>query len=617
MAKLAINPNELGDLVPKCTHEDNWPLRNMGPKYQEQLKEICHRTAAVRNRWKCDWLPMWDDAATEIGENVAAFENPAHVCAVHLSGGNVGVLRMDSVSGDCTLFLRLKRADWFAWADKHKVPRSAVRAFTKRVDRELGKKMLMDARAFKLELLSVHHPSVLALLCTMSRLNWLRLADEERDFPEVAACEKMGAFTLVALPPLPAEFEQCLGLLGHSAAFVKDNAGSDDDEVSLNTRSDAKPTDKAWGTISAGDQVVGSLAHLFEEGAAILHQLANPSLFARGLAEFNSAAPSHGRFLNKLQRGANAGPLPPLQPGDEASYLDPSDDEEPFAPALAAPALAAPALAAPALAAPAAVASKSKSKSKPKGSRAAGSTSRAAPIKRKRGSDSDEFSDSDEEASGSLSDTSEEEEEDGSSSSSSDDDDDDDDDSGGSGSGSDSGSGSGSGSGNTGPAARASVHKAATTTGAPLNSESDSDCPPPRASRKRARTEPAPAVPGVNGDQALLGVLAEMAKPCYEKLKQLDEDHGISGHTASSRQLSGDVELLQTARTPVALLAASLSINSTLAECLQTHHRQPDCCSIHYQNAHRLHQMAIQAKRFAEEMERTLAPPPRSGAQQG
>jgi hypothetical protein len=124
-------------------------------------------------------------------------------------------------------------------------------------------------------------------------------------------------------------------------------------------------------------------------------------------------------------------------------------------------------------------------------------------------------------------------------------------------------------------------------------------------------------VPDVNGDQALLGVLVEMAKPCCEQLKQLDRDHGISDHTASYGKLSGDVELLQTARTPVALLAASLSINATLAECLRNHYAQPDCCVIDYQNAHRLHQMAMQAKRFVEEVERTLAPPSRSGAQQG
>jgi len=604
MAKLVINPNELGDLVPKCTHEDSWPLRNMGPKYQEQLREICHRTAAVRNRWKCDWLPLFvHDRATETSDNVAAFEKAAHVCAVHLSGGNVGVLRMDGRTGDCALFLRLKRADWFAWADKHKVPRSRQCAFTKRMDHELGKKMLMDARAFKLGLLSVHHPSVLALLCTMSRHNWLRLVDD-RVFPEVATLQKMGSFTLVALPPLPAEFEQCLGLLGHSAAFVKDNAGSDDDEVSLSTRSDAKPTDQAWGTISAGDKVVGSLAHLFEEGAAIMHQLANPSLFAHGLAEFNGAALSHGRFLDKIQRGAKAGPLPPLKPGDEASYLDPSDDDEPAAAAAlaaAAPAAApAPAPAPAAAPAPAlAPAPKSKpvaSKPKPKAARDAGSTSRAAPNKRKRGSDSDEFSDSDEDASQSLSDTSEEEEEDGSSSSSSDDDDND---NGG-------GGGGGGGGANTGPAPRASVHVAATTTGASVSSDSDS--PSPTASRKRARTEPAPAVPDVNGDQALQSVLAEMAKPFCERVERLCNGRGTAMFSQHNR-LKADMHLLQQARTPVAFCAAMISIGNTLSD-LQAERFSSSCfVLVNREEAHRLRGLAAQTSQFADAVHSALSGP--------
>ena len=562
MAKPAINPNELGDLVPKCAHEDHWPSLDMGPKYQEQLKEIAHKTKAVRDRWKCDWPPMWYDAATEISEDVAAFSAVAYHCAVHLSGGNVGVLRMDGSTGDCALFLRLKRADWFAWADKNKVPRGAGRAFTKRMDRELGKKMLMDARAFKLGPLHMHHPSVLALLCTMSRHDWLGLTHVPSEPPGLPNVDELGTFTLVALPPLPAEFEQCLGLMGHSAAFVKDNAGSDDDEVSLSTRSDAKPVDAAWGTFSAGNKVIGSLAHLFEEGATVIHQLANPSLFTHGLEKFNSAALFHRRFLGRMQGNADLAMLPPLYPGDEASYLDPSDDEEALVAAAPAPAPA------PAGAAPKA---KTKSVAPRQQQQQKEPKARAPPKKKKKGSDSDELSDSDD-TSESGSDTSEEED--------------------------------------------------ATTSSGDSDEDGErdeptSDSPSPMASRKRARTEPTPPVPDVNGDHALLGVLVEMAKPCCEQLKQLDRDHGISDHTATYGQLSGDVQLLQTARTPVALLAASLSINSTLAECLRNHYAQPDCCVIDYQNAHRLHQMAVQAKRFVEEVERTLAPSPRSGASQG
>ena len=574
VAKALVNPNELGDLVPKCVHEDSWPSRDMGPKYQEQLKEISHRTVAVRNRWKCDWLPMWPLSAAnqEISADMAAFSNAAYYCAVHLSGGNVGVLRMDSGTGDCALFLRLKRADWFAWADKNKVPRSAGRAFTKRMDRELGKKMLMDARACKLGLFNVHHPSVLALLCTMSKHNWLNLADERTEPPGLPKVDKMCTFTLVALPPLPAEFEQCLGLLGHSAAFVKDNAGSDDDEVSLSTRNDAKPIDKVWGTISAGDQVIGSLAHLFEEGATVIHQLANPSLFAHGLANFNGAALTHGRFLDRMQRATNAAPLPPLYPGDETSYLDPSDDEEAAAAAAEAPATTAPAAAAaPKATTPAP--RKQQQQQQPKQPKA-----RAPPRKKKRGSDSDELSDSDE-SSGSGSDTSEEED---ATSSSGDSDDSD---------GSEDGEG-----------ARPLRENA---------SSSSPDSPSPTASRKRARQEfaSAPAAaPDLNGDQALHSVLAEMAKPFCERVERLCNGRGIALFSEHNR-LKADMRLLKEARTPVAFCAAMISIGTTLSDLQAERFSQSCHILVDREEAHRLRGLAAQSSQFAEAVHAVLSGP--------
>ena len=567
MAKPTINPNELGDLVPRSVHEDNWPSFNMGPKYLVQLKEIAHKTKAVRDRWKCDLLPTWHSPETEISQNLSAFSTPAFFCAVHLSGGNVGVLRVNGRTGDCALFLRLKRADWFAWADKHKVPRIAGRAFTKRMDRELGKKMLMDARAFKLGPSNVHHPSVLALLCTMSRHDWLSVTDEPTELLGLTSISLMGTFTLVALPPLPAEFEQCLGLLGHSAAFVKDNAGSDDDEVSLSTRSDAKPIDAAWGTFSAGDKVIGSLAHLFEEGATVIHQLANPSLFTHGLEKFNSAALSHERFLGRMQGNADLAPapLPPLYPGDETSYLDPSDDEGVLVAAAPAAAAAAAAVAAP----------RAKTKSAaPRLPQQKQPKARAPPKKKKRGSDSDELSDSDD-TSESGSDTSEEDD----ATSSSDDSDDD-------GDGGD--SDDEEAEGDEGP-----LHKNAPS--------SNSDCSSsPTASRKRARVEPAPAVPAPAPSPGITDLLIQMAKPCHEKLQRHLRNHGWSLLTRYSDQLQTDVELLQSASSPVALLAASLSIINTLID-VQADRARGSSTLVDRAEAQRLQEMlAAQTRKFSE-----------------
>ena len=577
MAKPTINPNELGDLVPKSVHEDNWPSLDMGPKYQEQLKEIAHKTVAVRNRWKCGLLPTLHSPATEISGDLYLFDTTACFCAVHLSGGNVGVLRMDACAKNCALFLRLKRADWFAWADKNKVPRSAGRVFTKRMDRDLGKKMLMDARAFKLGPSNVHHPSVLALLCTMSRHSWLPVASFgftcDNKFSSI---DEVDTFTLVALPPLPAEFEQCLGLLGHSAAFVKDNAGSDDDEVSLSTRNDAKPLDEAWGTDCPGDKVIGSLAHLFEEGATSIRQLAQPGLFMHGLSNFDSDSRDHACILEQMQSAANTKPLPPLYPGDETSYLDPSDDEGVFVAAVPAAAPAAPTAKAKAKS----VAPRQRQQTQPK--------VRAPPKKKKKkknGSDSDDSSDSDD-TSESGSDTSEEE--DATSSSGDDDDDNDDDDN----------DGSDSGSVNTRPPVDTTVNGAATAGGA--SSSSDSDSPSPMASRKRARTEPAPAVPAPAPSPGVTDLLIQMAKPCHEKLQRHLRSHGWSLLTRYSDQLQTDVELLQSASSPVALLAAALSIINTLTD-VQADRARGSSTLVDRAEAQRLQEMlAAQTRKFSE-----------------
>ena len=82
--------------------------------------------------------------------------------------------RSTPVTGHCTLFLRLKRADWLAWADKNKVAApSAEYAFHKPLDPKLGAMILLAAQRLRAGATGVHHPWVLALLCTMSGNDWL------------------------------------------------------------------------------------------------------------------------------------------------------------------------------------------------------------------------------------------------------------------------------------------------------------------------------------------------------------------------------------------------------------------------------------------------------------
>ena len=64
MARPAINPNEVGDLVPMLQN------RLLAPEvtdqmYQAHLKELVHKTPAVRNRWTCSRLPLRHDSFFE------------------------------------------------------------------------------------------------------------------------------------------------------------------------------------------------------------------------------------------------------------------------------------------------------------------------------------------------------------------------------------------------------------------------------------------------------------------------------------------------------------------------------------------------------------------------
>tara|TARA_B100001057_G_C22870031_1_gene958329 strand:- start:8115 stop:9896 length:1782 start_codon:yes stop_codon:yes gene_type:complete len=572
-----VNLDEVGDLVPTLSDE-HWPSRDMGPTYQEQLKEIVHETATVRHRWKWHPLPPSD------GFQYLAFERTAYICAVQLSGGNWGVMRIDPETGDCFLFLRLERAHWFAWADEHKVQRSAMHVFSKCVDDAMGKAMLMDARGRTLGLWDVHHPHVLSVLCTMSKHGWLDCAAEQNETHD--SPQRMGTFTLVALPPLPAEFEQCLWLLGHSATFVKDNAGSDDDDVSLSTRSDAKPVDKVWGTAMHGKLVKGPLAHHFEQGTREVCKYAAPFLFALGIDDFNKYARIQTRVLDDLRCAIDTYPLRSELVAERSQLcLDPSDNEEELEAVVAATAVATKGIARKKavsfgptqIIAPSPSPSPSpsslplkrqpKSKQRPR-QETKKPAAQAYRHSHAKTSNSDSLSDSD--SDDASEDETSEEDDDSSSSSYS----------------SDSGSYSSSSS-------------------ASFNSEHEPDSPDasPLPASKRARSE-APTrnagvpAPDLNNDQRLLTILAEMAKPCCERLKKLKRSGGVGLKVRHHNQLVDDLKLLETAASPVALLAAALNIITTLAD-IQSDRFRGDAVLVRCSEAERLCNMAAQASEFA------------------
>jgi hypothetical protein len=568
-----INLDEVGDLVPTLSDE-HWPSRDMGPTYQEQLKEIVHETADVRLRWKWHPLPLSN------GFQCVAFERTAYICAVQLSGGNWGVMRIDPETGDCYLFLRLERADWFAWADEHKVQHGAMHVFSKCVHDAMGKAMLMDARGRTLGLWDVHHPHVLSVLCTMSKHGWLDHVAEQNETYD--SPQRMGTFTLVALPPLPAEFEQCLWLLGHSAAFVKDNAGSDDDDVSLSTRSDAKPVDKVWGMAMHGDLVKGPLAHHFEQGTREVGKYAAPFLFALYIPDFNKYARLQTRVLDDLRCSIYTYPLRSELVAERPQLcLDPSDNEEELEAAVAAAAVATKKVAKKKKVVsfvPTLVAAPSPSPSSPspperqpqsqkrqqQRQETKKSTTKACRRSRAKTSNSDSLSDSDSDDA-SEDETSEEND------SSSDSD-----------SYSSDRSGSGSGSGSS--SSSVSEHEPESSDALPLPAS------------KRARS--VASAPDLDNDQRLLTVLAEMAKPCCARLKKLKRGHGVGLKLRHHNQLNDDLKLLETATSPVALLAAALNIVTTLAD-VQADRFRGDAVLVRCSEAERLCNMAAQAGEFA------------------
>ena len=99
-------------------------------------------------------------------------------------------------------------------------------------------------------------------------------------------------------------------------------------------------------------------------------------------------------------------------------------------------------------------------------------------------------------------------------------------------------------------------------------------------------------------EPALLGVLAEMARPCCERLKKLKRSPGVGFMARHHNQINQDIQLLETATSPVAFLAAALNIVTTLAD-IQADRFRGDAVLVRCSEAERLCNMAKQAGEFA------------------
>ena len=578
MTRPTINPNDVGDLVPMWAEGQNgWRPLVKDNTYNTQLKELIHKTPAIRKRWTAHRLPLGDNSF--FSKNLSSAD---YMCAVQLTGNTVGVLKIAPVTGHCTLFLRLKRAEWLAWADKNKVDRTNTEyAFHKPLDAKLGATILRSARAFELGSTGVHHPWVLALFCTMSVNDWLDYVVEQ-DSRYDDPTNKIGNFSLVALPPLPVEFEQCLCIMGHSAAFVKD-----DDDLTLSDRADSQPLDRQWGNPVAGGLVLDSCAHLFAQGATRIGGWAAGNLFTETLPDLDKYTKYGKEVLDHLRSLAGAG---------TASAASTASASTAAAPAAAPAATAAPPAAAPAAASSALAPSGRHGSlldsdsdsddddrappnpttpprpptppSPPAAPAAPKKRNRPAPRaqaprkKKPASSDSDEDEAEDDNDSSNSDETSEEEDDDSSS---------------------DEGA-----AGGDGGASSASSSPVAVAVAAAVATASE----PPSSSA-------APAPPWPMSEPALLGVLAEMARPCCERLKKLKRSPGVGFKARHHNQINQDIQLLETATSPVAFLAAALNIVSTLAD-IQSDRFRGDAVLVRCSEAERLCGLATQAGEFVE-----------------
>jgi len=573
-----------GDLVPDA---EPWSVRAVDKRaLPELLSELVDKRPAASKCWQSANLPLDNPQRP-------ALHLPASTCAVQLANDMVGVLKIQQ-NGDCTLFVRLKRAQTNAWADNHKQPRSGARMFWRTLDTETDKvcAIFKQAKAFVLAPNQVHHPHVLSILCLMSRERWtVPPAAEAPLLPT-----RKGSFTLVGLPPLPEHFEQCLVLLGCTAAFVD----MDDDDAPLSAR---QVTRNTWGD-TPRPLVAGDMRDLFAFAGEELGTHANANIFTRVIPALNKHAPEANEVLGAVRanyyaeeheerrvRGEldeeeeaeeateEAAPAPAAAAADESGdeVLAPSDDDDDGEVEGTSQARAAP------RSGGAASSSSSTTASAPAPSRAKKSRARprAPQAKKKKkptvvqDDDSDADQGDDDDGAGSvgrqdaeLSDVpdSSEEEDDSSSDSSSDSDSD--------------------------AAPRRPAKQA-------RRASSDDDEEDEEEEAAAAEESPPAPASSAGSDQALCDLLIQMAKPCHEKLQRHLRAHGAFLLARYANQLKTDVELLQSARSPVALLAAALSVINTLTDVQEDRARG---CSmlLHWNELGRLGEMAAQTKEFAE-----------------
>ncbi len=314
----------LGDLVP-VLHTPNGNGHAETSALNSLLNNLHSKsTSHMHKHWQVDTGTPADN-----DEDMRA---SANTCVVQMLDKTVGVLKV-AANGGCTLFVRLSRPHASQMADRDKVPRDVARTFRRELSVAQAAGILRGARPFCLKAGEVHHPHALSLLCSMTRAGWLALDAAPGYSIVVPSC------TLVALTPLPRNFEQCLVLMGWKAAYMPA-------DEALWT---AQAVDRSvWGE-THDDFFVGDVASKFADAARELSGCADPAVFTQHIPHLNSKSRSGGRALDAVQsflltakafstiqpprvasHAAEGAPTVPVADDDASDEMDmaPSDEDE-------------------------------------------------------------------------------------------------------------------------------------------------------------------------------------------------------------------------------------------------------------------------------------------------
>ena len=318
------NHNSIGDLVPMH--------RKMSGSSKPLEKVLSAAIDATPDGSSEGWRVMPAPLVRELQQFLM---EPAYTCVVQLPGDPavVGVLKV-AEGGHCTLFLRMGRDLLTKWATKHNEDSVATarRVFFKpNLPTELACAILSKARPFCLVPGQVHHPYALSILCSMSLGKWLVPPLETNDLRIPDAC---GSLCLVALPPLDANLEQCLCLLGHKATFGNEAGGADsddEDDVPLS----AKVNQNVWGE-THGSCWQQEYADKFKAAAEIFGNYSHPNALKEIVPDLNACAGQGAYALEKMTK-AFAAALKASKEKAPSPSAAPPKTKEPKAQAKSAP----------------------------------------------------------------------------------------------------------------------------------------------------------------------------------------------------------------------------------------------------------------------------------------